>query len=170
MRIITSIFSSSLRIRSSLFIVFIIQYCNTATIAVFKPRHLLLPLLSYFSGFTQSHIVRRSPFHFHAPSIMDSLHGHVMGDQFCSLSESSSTDQSSCVLDSSGDIPPEDWAHARALIEKYPPQIILWMVREVLSSRLISFYNSRIARLTLRQKIQQFPLRPPLIDLPPPRT
>jgi hypothetical protein len=28
-------------------------------------------------------------------------------------------------------IPFDDWNHARALVTKYPPQIVLWIIREV---------------------------------------
>jgi serine/threonine protein kinase len=42
--------------------------------------------------------------------------------------------QSSEASEFSGDIPQEDWNHAWALISKYPPQIVYWIIRELLSS------------------------------------
>ena len=35
-------------------------------------------------------------------------------------------------------IPFEDWNHARALVTKYPPQIVLWIIREVSCGELLN--------------------------------
>jgi hypothetical protein len=60
----------------------------------------------------------------------------------------SSSSRSSCTLDSSGEITPEGWRCARFLKNNYPPQIILWMIRELLSSKLTSFCSLDFIALT----------------------
>jgi hypothetical protein len=60
-------------------------------------------------------------------------------DQF---SLASSYDQSSEPSKCSGDIHQEDWNHARALINKYPPQIVLWIIRELLSSQPLPVWTT----------------------------
>jgi hypothetical protein len=56
-----------------------------------------------------------------------------------SLSGHSCSGQSSYALGASGEIDSEGWNCATVLIKKYPPQIILFMFREILSSKLKSF-------------------------------
>lgn len=50
--------------------------------------------------------------------------------------------QSSGAPEFPGDIPQEDWNHAWALISKYPPQIVLWIIRELLSSQPLPVWTT----------------------------
>jgi hypothetical protein len=57
-------------------------------------------------------------------------------------SEHPSYNQSSEASGFSSDIPQEDWNHAWALISKYPPQIVLWIIRELLSSQPLPVWTT----------------------------
>ena len=57
-----------------------------------------------------------------------------------------SYDQSSEASEFSIDIPQEDWNHAWALISKYQPQIVLWIIRELLSSQPLPVWTTLATR------------------------
>lgn len=63
-------------------------------------------------------------------------------DQSSFASGHPSYDQSSKASEFSGDIPQEDWNHAWALISKYPPQILVWIIRELLSSQPLPVWTT----------------------------
>ena len=63
-------------------------------------------------------------------------------DQFSLASGFPSYDQCSEASRNSGDIPQEDWDHAWALISKYPPQIVFWIIRELFSSQPLPVWTT----------------------------
>ena len=66
----------------------------------------------------------------------------MASDQSSFTSGFTSYGQSSEASEFSGDIPQEDWNHAWALISKYPPQIVLWIIRELLSSQPLPVWTT----------------------------